>query len=288
MPLERVATKPECESVSRIWDLLKRSEHLAAMEPDSGAKPVALARIPGSLDRIPIESVRVRPEARIAVYSDPRGAAADRMRFLRMCLNQVWNPEKLRKLLITSALPHDGKSTIALNLAVTLTEEGKRTVLLIEGDLHRATVSKELGLAGHAGVAEYLEEGANPLSLVRKISPLGFYFLPAGTAKGNPGELLKKELLAPMIESLSRHFDWILIDSPPVAPLTDTLSWKDNCDATLLVVRAERTPTQAVEDALNLIGRKHVLAIVLNAVEGVDRLYAKYYKAYTTGALPPK
>jgi protein-tyrosine kinase len=83
-----------------------------------------------------------------------------------------------------------------------------------------------------------------------------------------------------MMESLSPHFDWILIDSPPVAPLTDALSWKERADATLLVVRAGYTPTQATEEALNLLGRKHVLAVILNGVEGLDRIYGKYYKAY--------
>jgi Mrp family chromosome partitioning ATPase len=83
------------------------------------------------------------------------------------------------------------------------------------------------------------------------------------------------------MESLSPHFDWILIDSPPVAPLTDALSWKERADATLLVVRAGCTPTQATEEALTLVGRKHVLAIILNGVEGLDRTYKKYYKAYT-------
>ena len=83
------------------------------------------------------------------------------------------------------------------------------------------------------------------------------------------------------MESLSPHFDWILIDSPPVAPLTDALSWKERADATLLVVRAGCTPTQATEEALTLVGRKHVLAIILNGVEGIDQTYKKYYHAYT-------
>ena len=82
------------------------------------------------------------------------------------------------------------------------------------------------------------------------------------------------------MEALSPHFEWILIDSPPVAPLTDALSWKERADATLLVVRAGRTPTHATEEALDLLGRKHVLAIILNAEEGLDRAYKKYYKAY--------
>ena len=83
-----------------------------------------------------------------------------------------------------------------------------------------------------------------------------------------------------MMDSLSPYFDWILIDSPPVVPLTDALSWKERADATLMVVRAGRTPTLATEEALNLLGRKHVLAIILNGVEGLDRTYKKYYKAY--------
>jgi capsular exopolysaccharide synthesis family protein len=222
----------------------------------------------------------VRPEIRIVAHTAPRGPTADRLRLLRLRLNQVWNAEKLKKLLITSPLPHDGKSTIALNLAVTLAEEGKRTVLLIEGDLHRSTVSKELGLAGRPGVAECLESDTDPCSLVRRIEPIGCYFLPAGNPRSNPSELLQSGGLATMMEALSPHFDWILIDSPPVAPLTDALSWKERADATLLVVRAGRTPTQATEEALTLVGRKHVLAIILNGVEGLDRTYKKYYKAY--------
>ena len=97
----------------------------------------------GSDVQFPVETVKLRPENRVVAYTDPRGPTADRLRFLRLRLNQVWDEEKLKRLLITSPHPHDGKSTIALNLAVILTEQRKRRVLLIEGDLHRATVSAQ-------------------------------------------------------------------------------------------------------------------------------------------------
>ena len=229
---------------------------------------------------VPVEAVEVRPASRLVAHTDPTGPAAGQFRHLRLRLNQVWNAEKLKTLLITSPLPHDGKSTVSLNLAVTLAEGGKRAVLLIDGDLHRATISKDLGLTDRHGVAECLENGTDPCALVRRLEPIGCYFLPAGKKRKNPSELLQSEALPRMMDSLHRHFDWILIDSPPVAPLTDTLSWKARADATLLLARAGHTPTQAVEDALNLIGRKHVLAIILNGVSGLDRLYSKYYKAY--------
>jgi capsular exopolysaccharide synthesis family protein len=263
--------------VSRVWDALRLSGYQTeSAEPHDAFETSGLP--------IPPETVEVRPETRVVAHTDPRGPTADRLRLLRLRLNQAWDPAKLKRLLITSPLPHDGKSMIALNLAVTLAEEGKRRVLLVEGDLHRATVSKELGLAGRPGVAECLESDKDPLSLVRRIEPIGCCFLPAGTPRGNPSELLQRPALSTIMESLSPHFDWILLDSPPVAPLTDALSWKQRADATLLVVRAGRTPTNATEEALNLVGRKHVFAIILNGVEGLDQTYKKYYKAYNIPA----
>ncbi len=233
---------------------------------------------------IPTESADVRPEIRLVAHTDPQGPTADRLRYLRLRLNQVSDTEKIKRLLITSPKPHDGKSTFALNLAVTLTEDGRRRVLLVEGDLHRPMVSEHLGLAGRPGVAECLMGAAQPYSLIRHIEPFRFNFLPAGNAKGNPGELLHVQSLRAMIESLTPHFDWILIDSPPVTPLADTLSWKQCADATLLIARAGRTPARAVEEAVDLITKKHILAIVLNGIEDIDDIYKKYYRAY--GRLP--
>ena len=89
------------------------------------------------LDRILVEEVQVLPESRIVAHSDPRSAGADRFRYLRMCLRELWNTGKLKTLQITSPFPQEGKSTIALNLATALAQGGKRTVLLIEADLHR-------------------------------------------------------------------------------------------------------------------------------------------------------
>jgi capsular exopolysaccharide synthesis family protein len=229
---------------------------------------------------ISTEGADVRPETRLVAYTDPQGPTADRLRYLRLRLNQVSDTEKIKRLLITSPRPHDGKSTFALNLAITLAEDARRRVLLIEGDLHRPMVSERLGFAGHPGVAECLLSAASPFSLIRRIEPLGFNVLPAGNARAKPAELLHVQSLRTMVEALTPHFDWILIDSPPVAPLADTLSWKMCADATLLVARAGRTPARAVEQAVDLITKKHILAIILNGVENIDSVYKKYYKAY--------
>jgi capsular exopolysaccharide synthesis family protein len=229
------------------------------------------------LDQISVEEVQVQPGSRIVVHTDPGSAGADRFRFLRMCLRELWSAGKLKSLLITSPLPQEGKSTIALNLATALAEGGKRTVLLIEADLHRPTLTEQLGLERRAGLADCLEGSLSPFSALRRLEPIGWYLLPAGETRRNPTELLQTEAFAGVLQKLSPHFDWILIDSPPVIPLTDALSLARLANATLLVAREGRTPREAIEKAIAVVGRQRVLGIVLNAVEGLDRMYSGYY-----------
>jgi capsular exopolysaccharide synthesis family protein len=250
--------------MSRIWDLLRKSDW-----QEGGAGP--------ELDGITADTVQIERSSRIVVHDDPRSPCADRFRLLRLRLNERWNAETMKTLLITSPLPHDGKSTVALNLATALAERGKRRVLLIGADLHHATLTERLGLAERCGLAQCLEDGLNSLSAIRRIEPLGWYLLPAGKARGNPTELLQGGGLAEIKQQLSQHFEWILIDSPPVIPLADVLALKQRTDASLLVVRAGQTPTESVERSLTLLGRKHVIGIVLNGMKTFDRAYSKYY-----------
>ena len=232
------------------------------------------------LQRVPVEEVSIQPLSRLVFHTDPRGRGADRFRFLRMRLRELSNARKVKRLLITSALPQDGKSTIALNLATALAERGTRAVLLLEADLHQASLSQQLGLKARPGLAECLEGGLDPMSALRRIEPLSWYFLPAGEPHSNATELLQSEALSGIMDALSPRFDWILVDSPPVNLLTDALSFKKQTDASLLVARAGRTPVEAVEEAIGLLGRDHVFSIVLNGAEGLDRLYSKYYGNY--------
>ena len=247
--------------MSRIWDLLRKSE-LGGDDPE--------------LDAVPVDRVLIPPSSRIVVHSDPRGPCADRFRLLRLRLQERWNAERMKTLIITSPLPGDGKSTVALNLATALAERGKRSVLLIGADLHHATLTEQLGLSDRPGLGECLEDGLRPFSVIRRLDPLGWSLLPAGKARGNPTELLQSTAVAELLRELSQQFEWLLIDAPPVSPLADSLALKQRTDASLLVVRAGRTPTQAVEQAVAVLGPKHILGIVLNGMEGLNRTYAKY------------
>lgn len=275
----KLAGSPRNEQMINFSELLWKPGRVAHKAFVSDSSPDASDSI-SELRDIPIRQVHIQPSMRVALQMDPRGAGADRLRFLRMRLRELKDLAKLRSIVITSPLPEDGKSTTAVNLATTLGEQGKRSVLLIEADLYHPSLAKNLGLESEAGLAECLQDGSEPFANLRRLEPLGWYLLPAGKARRNPTELLQSESLPKLIQSLHPHFDWILIDTPPISPLTDAVVLSRQVDATLLVVRANRTPREAIEGAIELIGRKHILGIIFNGAESLNRLYSKYYGHY--------
>ena len=226
------------------------------------------------------EEVAVEPLSRIVFHTDPTGLGADRFRYLRLRLRELSNTRKLESILVTSPLPQDGKSTVALNLATALAERGENTVLLLEADLYHPVLVERLGLHAGPGLAECLTSGLDPIPMLRRIEPLGFYLLPGGKSSANPADLLHGDALANAMQVLSPYFKWIVIDSPPVAPLADALALARQADASLLIVRAGQTPCEAVDAAIESLGAKHVLGVVLNGVEGLARRYSKYKNYY--------
>ncbi len=248
--------------------------------PAQGPIEKTRARLAPELSQAPVETVEAERLRRVALVAEPSGPAADRFRLLRLRLLESLGLKDRRRVLVTSALPQEGKSTVALNVAAALAEGGKRAVVLVDADLHHWTVSRQLGLDDRPGLAECLQSGAKPESAIVRTEPLGCYLLPAGHAAGNPTELLQSSTLITLLERLAVQFDWVVIDSPPVGVLTDSLAIQKATEGALLVVRAGQTRGEAAADALALLGRENVLAIVLNAVEGLERMYSKYSRYY--------
>jgi len=217
-------------------------------------------------------------ESRVVVYTDPGSAGADRFRLAQMGLKRLQAARKLRTLLITSPLPGDGKSTVALNLATVLSESGKVPVLLLEADVYQPTLTLKLGIKPWPGLTECYTHGDHAMMAIRRINPLGFYLLPAGQPVTGGVGLFESNFASQLFKSLSSsYFSWILIDSPPAIPVADILSLRAHADATLLVARAGKTPREAIEETTRHVGPDHVLGIILNGVEGINRAYAKYY-----------
>jgi capsular exopolysaccharide synthesis family protein len=256
--------------------------HWGNVEPSSqaGTDPSRLIEADSKLASVAREEVEVKDGASLVVLTDPRSPGADRFRYLRMRLRELAAKGTLKSLVITSPIPQDGKSTVALNLATALAEGGQRKVLMIEADLHRPSLAKTLGIPARPGLAECLESGLDPLPSIFRLEPLNWYLLHAGTPVGNPTEILHSGATARVLDALYDHFEWILIDTPPVAPLSDALSLANLADASLLVLRSGFTPQAAAEEALALLGPGKVAGIVLNGAEGLNRLYHKYSSYY--------
>ena len=264
------------------------SKHEIEKEDIRSASPeefIAAWERPDVLLPVSTEVSPVSAECRVVVHSDPKSAGADRFRLAQFRLRNIQaasrnleTARKLKSLLITSPLPEEGKTTVALNLATLLSEQGWSPVLLLEADVYRPALVKRLGLKPWPGLAECCRSGSDPMLAIRRIDPLGFYLLPAGQPEEGGSSVLQSSFTAQLIKSLAAcSFSWILIDSPPTTPVADILALKALADATLLVARAGKTPREAIEESIGDLGRDHILGIMLNGVEGLDRVYSKYY-----------
>src|SRR5437667_2547802 len=195
------------------------------------------ALAPESAQQLPSVPVVIKPDSRLVCLTQKDSLAAEKFRFLAVRLRQLQQNRAVKKLLVTSTIPEEGKSMISANLALSLARKKRQRVLLIEGDLRRPTLYKSFGLTRLPGASEWLKSGSNEVRNVYHIEEAGLWFLPAGSLPENPMELMQSGRLAELMEQLAVWFDWIVIDSPPVLPLADTSVWSRLADGILLVAR---------------------------------------------------
>jgi polysaccharide biosynthesis transport protein len=264
--------------VSRLYDALRKVEEQGRESPASASKAiVAQPKKPDQFLDVPSLPARIGSESRLIVSSDPHSPGSERFRLIRMALRNAAGGKLPKVLLITSALPKDGKSTVALNLATSLSEGGKYKVLLLEADLHRPSLLENLGLDRMTGLSEVLKGREEPSAALRRIEPLDIYLMAAGRLSDNPSELFQGERFNEMLQGFKPSFDCILVDCPPAFPLADVVALKAHADGVLLVARAGSTPREAVRETVEMFNPGQVLGLVLNAQEEVNQLYEKYY-----------
>ncbi len=268
--------------MSRVYDALRKLEEQTKESAREAVSPPPKTVVvpPKNLEQLlsaPVLEARVAPDDRIVVYTDRRGPGAERFRLIRIALRNSQAGKAQKVLLITSPLPRDGKSTVALNLATSLAEEGKVKVLLLEADLHRPSLLQHLGLQKMCGLTEVVEDMADPASAIRRIEPLRFYLLAAGRSSEHPTEMLQTERFHSLLRDFKSCFDWVLIDCPPAFPLADVVVLRSHADGVLLVARAGTTPRETVQETVQLFKPGQVVGMILNAAEGVNHLYSKYY-----------
>jgi succinoglycan biosynthesis transport protein ExoP len=222
----------------------------------------------------------------------PKSQMSEAFRALRtsILLSQADHPPQV--ILVTSALPREGKTTAAANLAVTLAQLGDKTVL-VDADLRKPGVGRLLNLAGgkYAGLSSYLA-GVSSLDLVSVPHPAipNLVAIPTGPLPPNPADLLSSHKLVDAIAELRTKFKFIVIDSPPIMAATDAVILSVQADGVLLVVRSGETPKEAftrTRDLLNSV-KCRILGVVLNAVDASapDYYYSYRYYPYSYGYGP--
>ncbi|MGC2549281.1 MAG: CpsD/CapB family tyrosine-protein kinase [Candidatus Sulfotelmatobacter sp.] len=231
------------------------------------------------LEKCPVLSVTVRDESRLVSLGKEGSLGAEKFRFLAVRLRQLRQSRPLKKILITSTIPQEGKSTVASNLACTLARRKPQKTLLLEGDLRRPNITSRFGLGQLPGLCEWLS-GETPNISIYRLENLGVWILPAGTAPQNPLELMQSGKLSPLMEQLEAWFDWIVIDSPPVLPLADASLWSRLADGILLVTRKGITEKQQLKRGLETIEKSKLLGALVNSSDSAA--HSDYYQRYTS------
>lgn len=193
--------------------------------------------------------------------------ASEQFRRLATTLHHAQIERGLKVIVVTSGLPSEGKTVTATNLAITLSESFHRRVLLIDADLRRPALHDLLGMPNVRGLADGLKVDGK-LSLTA-VSPW-LSVLPAGRPDPDPVSGISSDRMRQIIEEAAAHFDWVIIDTPPVGELSDATLLLRHADGALLVIRNGLTPYQAVQRAVDALGKERILGVVLNHVDAAE------------------
>lgn len=225
------------------------------------------------------------PNPRSVLFLDPQdhSLGTEEFRSLRSRLNQIREKQPLQTLLVTSALPGEGKTFVAANLAQVIVQQRGRRVLLIDGDLRFSRLHASLGALASPGLADYLGGEAEPFSILQRGPEDNLFFIAGGKAASNPVELIGNGRLKKLLHRLVPIFDWIILDSPPAVALTDASLLAEMCDGVLMVVRAGATAFDMAQKGRQQFQDNHVVGAVLNHV-APGSAYSAYY--YPTGGPP--
>ena len=216
----------------------------------------------------------------LVTQSRPQSQMAESYRALRtsLLLTSLGAPPKV--ILVTSALPQEGKTTTSINTAIVLAQKGTR-VLLIDADLRRPSIHKALGMGPKTGLSNVLTGSATlQQAVVHSAIVPTLFILPAGTPPPNPAELLASSNMKDILAELREQYDHIIVDTPPTLSVTDAVVMSTRADAVVLVIRSGQTTKQALRRARDLLMQVNarVAGVLLNAVDLTSPDYYYYYE----------
>jgi len=217
------------------------------------------------------------PTTMLFLNGDEGARGTEEFRTLRSRLYHLREKMPLKKLLVTSALPKEGKSFTASNLAQVVVRQHGRRALLIDGDLRAPRLHAMLGTTSDPGLSDYLLGKNDEFSIMQRGPLENLFFIPSGTGAADPAELVGNGRLKLLLQRVEPLFDWIIIDSPPAIPVSDASVLAKVCDGVLMVVRSNATPFDVARKARQEFPDQALVGVVLNGTREDSVPYARYY-----------
>src|SRR3984893_645965 len=295
--------------MSRIHEALKKAEQERAATqgaaaqssfattpvPDLGETPVATAAAPSpsmaqtvmptfgspfSFDTLLARCAQLewKPDSGTMLFlnGDEGARGTEEFRTLRSRLYHLREKMTLKKLLITSALPKEGKSFTASHLAQVLVRQHGRRVLLIDADLRGPRLHLMLGTTASPGLSDYLQGRSDEFSIMQRGPMENLFLIPSGDEISDPSELVANGRLKFLLQRVEALFDWIIIDSPPAVPVSDASVLAKACDGVLMVVRSNATPVDMARRAREEFPDQALVGVVLNGTDSDAIPYSRY------------
>jgi exopolysaccharide/PEP-CTERM locus tyrosine autokinase len=221
----------------------------------------------------------------------PQSLEAEQFKMLRTNLLFPASGEPPRSLIVTSAVPGEGKSFVTANLAISIAQSLQEHVLIIDCDMRRPSIHKQFGFGDVPGLSEHLSNGTSLSSLLLKTNLDRLSILPGGKPPPNPAELLSSQQMSKLLEELKDRYSdrYIVIDTPPPKLTAETSALSRQVDGILLVVEYGKTPREMVADLVKMMGKEKILGVVFNKFDmqlssyygyGKYSKYNKYYENY--------
>ena len=254
-----------------------RKPHLVSVYAD--AEP-----FPEIFDRFPTLKGEPASTSKLVSVTQVESAAAEAFRLLAIRLNDFKKSRQMKKILVTSSIPQEGKSLVAANLACALSKSEHPRTILLEGDLRRPTLSTLFEVETGKGIAEFLEGKCALHECIYFVESAGVWLLPAGRNTINPQDQMQSDRLASLFAEVSMWFDWVVIDSPPVLPMADTSIWMRLADGILLTTRQGKSEKKALKSCIDALDQDKIIGAVLNSARIPE--HADYY--YGTSEIDQK
>ena len=214
----------------------------------------------------------------LIVEKQPKSIPAESYRSLRTNIQYSSFDKEVKRILVTSSEPGEGKTTTVVNLALAFSQDEKK-VIVIDCDLRKPSIHKQFRISNNIGLSDVVIDNSKLKKAINKHNEY-LDILPSGKIPPNPSELLGSKAMENLLNELEEEYDIIIIDTPPVQAVTDSQILSTKVDGVILVVRAERTKKDSVKLAKAALEKvnAHILGVVLN---GEERTRSKYYYYYS-------